>query len=187
MGFLGMARHGLGFHSGEWVFETPGSCAHTRRCTGCPDVKTRIRHDMPDWALRLPREANACTRERACRRCAMVDTEQVHVFQWYYLDDAPPNPGIAEAFTSLFDPADRRSLCRQLSLCAFCLATNRDERTHHQWGAAMQTFNGDQEYRCRRCGTTKTTPAPFNNQPGAFPGQDLGQGSGQAPGQGLGQ
>ena len=187
MGVLGKIRHGLGFHTGEWAFDTPTSCAQTRRCTGCPDVETRVRHEISDWALRLPRKANACTRERVCRRCAMVETDQVHVFEWYYLEEAPPGPGIAESFAALPDPTDRRHRCRQLSICEFCYATKHDQRTHHQWGSATPTFNGEQEYRCRRCDRTKRTPSPFNNQPGAFPGQGLGQGPGQTPGQGLGQ
>jgi ribosomal protein L40E len=108
----------------------------------------------------------------------MTETEQVHVFQWYYPDDAPADPAIAEGFAALLDPRDPRSRCRQLSVCAYCYATNRDERTHHQWGEAIPTFNGDQEYRCRRCGTTKLAPSPFNNQPGAVPGQDFAPGGG---------
>jgi hypothetical protein len=185
MGFLSKSRHGLGFHTGEWAFETENWCVQTYRCTGCPDVKTRTLHDLPGWSYQMPREANACTQERVCRRCARAETKQGHAFQWYYFDELLlPEPGIAGAFTALLDPGARRGRCRQFSACEVCHVARSDQRTHHQWGPRSPNFNGGDDRRCRRCGTRDSTSSPFGGQGGGFPGQAPGQGRGQGPGQG---
>jgi hypothetical protein len=133
MSFLKKAQHSLGIHSGEWAFDAPGACAQTRRCTGCPDVSTRVRHDQAKWSYREPRGANFCTKERVCRRCSLTDTEQEHSFAFMYYDYVQKHrpellSAIPKGYKSLRGP------CAKMSACTFCTTVGRGDYIEHSWG-----------------------------------------------------
>jgi hypothetical protein len=92
MCFLKNARHNLGFHGGDWEFENLGSCQQTRRGTGCPDLGTRVHHQLSDWVRRDPRVDNLPVKDRACSRRSLIECEPEHTFVWHYCEGIANRP-----------------------------------------------------------------------------------------------
>jgi hypothetical protein len=157
MGRLSNARHKLGFHTGDWVFDAPDSCAQTRHCTGCSDISTRVRHDLTGWAYREPRAANACVKDRTCMRCSLSEAEQEHSFKWVYSDELPPESGLLGAFSSAL-----KSTCHQIMVCEYCREPGKGTRVEHTWGEMVRNENDGNYYRgCVRCDVVDKTRMPF--------------------------
>ncbi len=132
MGILSKARHNLGFHTGEWIYDAEGQCAQTRTCTGCDDVSTRVKHSFGDWYRRLPCDEATCGMIRTCRVCPEFTFKSEHEFTWHYftelqqLPDFAGRPKLTKAWVT--------SPCKQFSLCDHCYTVGPEYRVWHDWG-----------------------------------------------------
>jgi hypothetical protein len=145
MGLLKSARHNLGFHTGDWEFDDPDSCQQTRRCTGCPDVSQRASHQLGDWVYRQPREDNLCAKDRMCRGCSLLESEQEHTFVWHYVEEILERKDLHWARMRL-------SRCEQVNVCAYCPTIEKGTIVSHSWGDSV--WNGHESryhHQCLRC------------------------------------
>jgi hypothetical protein len=159
------ARHSLGFHTGEWAYDTPGNCAQTRVCTGCGDVAKRVEHSYGEW-FRNERvaEESDCGLLRTCAVCNDAHLKPEHEIAWYYFSDLPSVPDFPKkAYLSgkyglLSNP------CKQYARCKHCTHVEQNFRVWHDFGdrelgGAEHTqinettsYNtGLYYYECRKC------------------------------------
>jgi hypothetical protein len=131
MGFLKNARHSMGIHSGEWVFDAPGACDQTRDCTGCEAVSTRVHHDISKWRYREPRAEHLCVQERGCGRCDLAETKQEHKFEFIHYDSiARERPAMLRT-----PPGYKkiRHACSAMQVCLHCDTHGGGDFVIHTW------------------------------------------------------
>lgn len=156
MGFLKDSRHRLGFHTGDWVYDTAGSCEQTRRCTGCSDVSVRERHTLSDWAYQEPRYANACAKNRSCQRCPLTETKADHAFATFYIEDLEGRPDLAAAMGDGYRLMAQP--CAAVAGCKFCNATGNQVTIIHRWAYPKHNDDDGKLYTtCRGCGKVKVS------------------------------
>src|SRR5688572_3093946 len=76
----------LGFHQGEWQFESPSSCLQYQVCEHCKKRSTKTEHTWNEWDYQT--EDN-CQQIRVCLRCQNEETRILHVWSAdaYYKKD----------------------------------------------------------------------------------------------------
>jgi hypothetical protein len=123
------AKCSAGFHSGEWKQIAAGTCDEQRTCANCGEVSNRTDHHLSDWAYSADPAAPACTRERSCQRCPLVDRDVKHTMEWQYVHTASEK-GLQAAMAVL---SGRREQCRQANVCSRCGQTDGKTRIMHRW------------------------------------------------------
>lgn len=134
MGFLGKARHNLGFHTGDWTYDVQGQCKQTRRCTGCDNVSTRVEHSFGDWYRRLPCDEATCGMIRTCRVCQEFAFKSAHEFNWHFFRQLPQMPDFPSKPRLLKVRVD--TPCKQFSMCRHCGLTETKYQNEHDWVSA---------------------------------------------------
>jgi tetratricopeptide (TPR) repeat protein len=119
----------VGFHRGEWVFDTTGQCAQTRVCPICGVRNARVEHGWGEWTHR---SLGSCELIHACQRCGDVETRTEHSWgDWQYV---------------------RENDCTQMQACMRCGTAGEQTQLLHAWEPwAYSEPHRAPVRRCERC------------------------------------
>jgi len=158
-------RCSLGFHSGEWIYESPASCVQVQVCERCAKRSQRTQHGWGEWQFL---SEDDCTLQRACPRCGAVESKVQHAWssdQYYTTPGACETVRICERCSTQEDSGiihdysaweyESDENCLQVLVCERCRAPGNQERLHHAWSAWQYSdFYSAQVCSCSRCGET---------------------------------
>jgi hypothetical protein len=169
VGIFSNARHGLGFHTGEWVYDAPGQCAQTRTCTGCPDISKRVRHSHGEWRRNRPCDEATCGLVSVCAVCADTRFKSEHEPAWHYFADLPKMPDFPQKARLAKQVGFFSNACKQFARCNYCGRIEHGFRVQHDWtepeiGTVQYVTSSDSSghtvgnmyMKCRRCHKRET-------------------------------
>jgi hypothetical protein len=110
------------------------------------------RGHLPDWEYSADPAAPACTRERRCQRCPLVERDVKHMMEWQYIHT--DETGWKAAGTVLLG---REEQCRQALICSRCGLADGKSAIRHRWDAGFEveearTGEIKRLYTCMHCG-----------------------------------
>ena len=153
----------IGFHEGEWEYESLEKCLQFRICSICGKRSEKFSHVWDDWEYVYE---DQCDQDRFCKRCGEKESRKEHSWgEWRYESGScrqfricarcyERETGSSEHLWGQFEYIDS-NICSQSQTCKRCGVTNN--RINHDWGDWVYSESKESPIRvCRRCGEMQT-------------------------------